>query len=519
VPSDPGETADAGLSVTSAEAPDTARAGSAPGNATARGMPAGPPAELLARAFHAAPNGFVLVGLDGLIVAANSELEKMFGYAPNTLAGQPLDHLLPAGLRDAHRGLREDYFKKPEPRSMGAGRVLYARRSDGHEFPVEIGLNPLHTPQGPLVLASVVDISERLALEWAFRGLFDASPYGLLIVDDSGRIAMANRVLAESLGYTPTALVGQPLSLLLPERYRPQHEALMAGYRQTGEARMMGRGRDLTALHADGTELPVEIGLSRVRWQRQPMTLAAVSDISVRKKLELELHQANANLQEFTYVASHDLRSPLRGIADLVEWIGADLPEPPPTVQRNLERISQRIGRMERLIDDLLSYARAGRAATEYTLVDVETMLRGILEIQPPPTGFTVELDLEVGPFQATRTPLETALRNLIGNAVKHHDRPGGHIIVRARHDDSYCEFSVIDDGPGVPEAAKERIFKLFQTLTATERGGSGIGLALTKRVIEVHGGRIDVVSPMADGRGAMFRFRWPRFPRRISDE
>jgi PAS domain S-box-containing protein len=478
--------------------------------AGAEGAATAPSADLLARAFHAAPNGFVLVDRAGSIVAANTELEMMFGHAPGSLVGQPLDALLPMALREHHQALRHEFFERPEPRAMGAGRVLYARRADGHEFPVEIGLNPLSGPQGPLVLASVVDISERLALEWAFRGLFDASPYGLLIVDDEGCIAMANRILAESLGYTPAALLGQPLAM---------HDALMAGYRQTGEARMMGRGRDLTALHADGTELPVEIGLSRVRWQRRQMTLAAVSDISMRKQLDLELRQANANLQEFTYVASHDLRSPLRGIADLVEWIGADLPDPPPAVRRNLERISHRIGRMERLIDDLLSYARAGRAATEYTVVDVEAMLRGILEIQPPPAGFEVELDVDAAPFQATRTPLEAALRNLIGNAVKHHDRPPGRIILRARHDNNFCEFSVADDGPGVPAAATERIFKLFQTLTATERGGSGIGLALTKRVVEVHGGRIELVSPLADGRGAMFRFWWPRFPRRTSDE
>jgi signal transduction histidine kinase len=283
---------------------------------------------------------------------------------------------------------------------------------------------------------------------------------------------------------------------------------------------MMGQGRDLTALHADGTELPVEIGLSRVRWQRRTMTLVAVSDISVRKRLELELRQANANLQEFTYVASHDLRSPMRGIADLVEWINADLGEDKPAeVRRNLDRISQRIQRMERLIDDLLSYARAGRAATEFTRVELEPLVRGILEIQPLPAGFDIELDLDVAPFQATRTPLETALRNLLGNAVKHHDRPAGKLRVSARHDDSYCEICVVDDGPGVPEAAKERIFKLFQTLTATEHGSSGIGLALTKRVIEVHGGRIEVVSPVRDGRGACFRFWWPRFPQRTSDE
>lgn len=496
--------------------------------------PPSPSADLLARAFNAAPNGFVLVGRDGAIVAANTALETMFGHAPGKLVGQPLELLLPGALREAHVGLRDAFFDKPEPRAMGAGRVLYARRADGHEFPVEIGLNPLSGPLGPLVLASVVDISERLALEWAFRGLFDASPYGLLIVDDSGRIVMANRVIAESLGHTPASLVGQPLAMLLPDRYRGAHGALMAGYRATGEARMMGRGRDLTALHADGSELPVEIGLSRVRWQRQTMTLAAVSDISVRKRLELELRQANANLQEFTYVASHDLRSPLRGIADLVEWINADLaelPEPPPEVRRNLDRVGQRITRMERLIDDLLSYARAGQAATQFTSVDLDALVRGILEIQPLPPDFEITLDLAVPPFPATRTPLETVLRNLLSNAVKHHDRSSGRIIVSARHDDSYCVISVCDDGPGVPVTAKDRIFKLFQTLTARERGGSGIGLALTKRLVEVHGGRIELESPVrwgdgdaaknvADaGRGACLRFWWPRFPRRTSDE
>lgn len=480
----------------------------------------GPSNELLARAFNAAPNGFVLVDASGRIVAANSELAAMFGYAEGDLVGSPVDVLLPSSLRDSHESLRSNFFANPERRAMGAGRVLYARRADGHEFPVEIGLNPVSGPSGPLVLASVVDISERLALEWAFRGLFDASPYGLLIVDDDGKIAMANRVLAEALGYAPSALVEQPLDVLLPERYRSGHGRLMSGYRATGEARMMGRGRDLTALHRDGSELPVEIGLSRVRWQRRMMTLAAVTDISTRKRLELDLRQANANLEEFTYVASHDLRSPLRGIADLVEWIQGDLgADPPADVVRNLGRVSQRIQRMERLIDDLLSYARAGRAAAEYEPVDLAALVRGILEIQPVPPGMTLEIDLDVPPFQATKTPLETAFRNLIGNAIKHHDRATGRIRIHSREDDSYCLVSIVDDGPGIPGTAKERIFKLFQTLTATERGGSGIGLALTKRIVEVHGGRIEVESPVADGRGSCFRFWWPRFPRRTTDE
>jgi signal transduction histidine kinase len=210
----------------------------------------------------------------------------------------------------------------------------------------------------------------------------------------------------------------------------------------------------------------------------------------------------------------------LRGIADLVEWIQGDLAsDASQEVVKNLGRISLRIGRMERLIDDLLSYARAGRAATQYQFVDLQELVQGILEIEPIPEGFVIDLQLAVAPFQATRTPLETVLRNLIGNAVKHHDRTTGHILVQAREDDSYCEVSVTDDGPGIPGASKERIFKLFQTLTATERGSSGIGLALTKRLVEVHGGSIEVASPVSQERGACFRFWWPRFPRRTSDE
>jgi signal transduction histidine kinase len=203
-----------------------------------------------------------------------------------------------------------------------------------------------------------------------------------------------------------------------------------------------------------------------------------------------------------------------------VEWIEGDLGDNPPAeVVKNLARVSQRIHRMERLIDDLLSYARAGRAATDYVRITLDTLLHDALELQPLPAGFTLESDLAASPFQATRVPLETALRNLISNAVKHHDRGTGVIRISAREDDNHCIISVSDDGPGVPAAAQERIFKLFQTLTASTRGGSGIGLALTKRVIEVHGGRIELVSPVADGRGACFRFWWPRFPRRSSDE
>jgi PAS domain S-box-containing protein len=379
--------------------------------------------------------------------------------------------------------------------------------------------NPTSGPGGTLAPAAR-DGSGGSALETAFRGLFESAPIGLLIVDDGGRIVVANRVLAAMLGHEPGTLEGEPLDMLLPERYRYGHAALMAAYHVEGRPRMMGRGRDLTAVHADGKEVPVEIGLSRIRWLERMMTLAVVNDIGARKRLELELRQANSNLQEFTYVASHDLVSPLRGVADLLKWIGEDLGDPaPPKVVHNLQRAGTRIDRMQRLIDDLLRYARASRASTDYSQVDLTEMITDILEMQPLPEGFEIEQALAIEPFQATRTPLMTVLRNLLSNAVKHHDRGNGRIRIEARAEGDLCAFGVTDDGPGVPPAAGERVFRLFQTLTAAERGGTGIGLALSKRLVEVHGGRIELVSPVRDGRGASFRFWWPRFPVRVNDE
>jgi signal transduction histidine kinase len=142
--------------------------------------------------------------------------------------------------------------------------------------------------------------------------------------------------------------------------------------------------------------------------------------------------------------------------------------------------------------------------------VDVANVVAGILELDPLPDGFAVRLDVQLEPFAAARTPLEVVLRNLIGNAVKHHDRDRGEIRVTAVADGSFCRLDVADDGPGVPPAAHDRIFRLFQTLSDDDPHRSGIGLALVKRLVGSHGGRIEVLSA-PDARGTTFRVWWPR--------
>jgi signal transduction histidine kinase len=134
------------------------------------------------------------------------------------------------------------------------------------------------------------------------------------------------------------------------------------------------------------------------------------------------------------------------------------------------------------------------------------------------PAHFTIVTDIKLDTIQAAKTPLETVLRNLFSNAIKHHDGQDPVITLSAKASGNFCLFEISDNGPGIPEAAQERVFRLFQTLTATERAGSGIGLALVKRLTESHGGHIELIAK--DGvRGAVFRVLWPRFPRRDLDE
>jgi signal transduction histidine kinase len=239
--------------------------------------------------------------------------------------------------------------------------------------------------------------------------------------------------------------------------------------------------------------------------------MAALTDIGARKRLELDLRQANADLEEFTFVASHDLRAPLRGITDLVDWIVADLGATAPAeVVHNLGRISQRTRRLEEVVGELLAYARAGRASEAPDRIDLYGLVRGILEMQPLPAGFEIDLQLDLPALQGARIPLETALRNLLANAVQHHDRAQGRLRVVARQEGACCDISVIDDGPGIPRSVRRALFEPAGAATTPAAGGANHGLALTKRLVNAHGGQIALVSPLADGRGCCFRISWP---------
>ena len=469
----------------------------------------------LASITNAIPLGIVMIDQAGIITMANSEATRQFGYTTAEMLGQPIELLIPEQFHTSHQAFRKAYLAKPERRDMGLGQALYAQRKNGDTFPVEIGLNPVATASGEAIVASIVDISNQKRLETSFKKIFDAAPYGMLMINKAGQIELANTQLSRLFGYPAHQLIGKSMDMLLPERYRQQHDLLRDQYLNDPSTRSMGPGRDLTGLNKDGTEFPVEIGLSTLETESGTSILAAIIDISARKKMETHLRQANSDLDEFTYVASHDLKSPLRGILNLVEWVTEDLgSDIKPDVENNLNRIKLRIDRMENLIEDLLIYARSGKRSAEFQDIEIDNLLNNVIEILDIPTDFKLSFNTQIKRITSPRAPLETVMRNLISNAIKHHDKSSGDINITVTPNDSWLEFTITDDGPGIPSSAHERIFKLFQTLDSKTNDRSGVGLAVTKRLIEAHNGKIEIHST-DNIRGSTFKFYWPRFPRR----
>jgi PAS domain S-box-containing protein len=234
----------------------------------------------------------LMVDRHGIIVLVNRQLEQQFGYHRNQLIGQSIEVLVPPRFRTAHLSDRERYMKLASARPMGKGRELYGLRKDGSEFPIEIGLNPVQTDQGTVVLASVVDITERKRAEEEFRVAVEASPNGMLMVDAAGVILMVNEQVEKEFGYSRSELIGKPVEMLLPHGVRDKHKMHRIDYFVRPEPRRMGEGRELFGLRKDGAEIPVEIGLNPIRTESGLRVLASVVDITERKRAEEQFRVA-----------------------------------------------------------------------------------------------------------------------------------------------------------------------------------------------------------------------------------
>jgi PAS domain S-box-containing protein len=239
-------------------------------------------------AVEAAPTGMIMVDASGKIMLVNGQIEKLFGYSRHELIDQAVEMLVPERFRAAHPATRNGFFSAPHARPMGSGRDLYGLRKDGREVPIEIGLNPLQTPEGTFVLSSVVDITERKRATEQFRLAIEAAPNGMIMVDQEGHIVLVNAHVEALFGYAREELIGHSVDMLVPDRIRAHHPQLRHGFADAPRARPMGAGRDLRGLRKDGEEIPIEIALNPLQTSEGEFVLCSVADITERIHAQTE---------------------------------------------------------------------------------------------------------------------------------------------------------------------------------------------------------------------------------------
>ncbi len=477
-----------------------------------------------------APDAMVVVTSEGLIEFVNLQTERLFGYMRSELLHQRLDLLIPERYRADHGKHLERFFRSASARPMGSGLELFGRRKDGSELPIEVSLSPLQTEHGPLVSASIRDVSERRKILAEAKISADRLASAVENIQDAFALFDADDRLIQCNSVYRSLFVDRLEGPIVGRRYedlaRLWGESIFGDDEERGSflaARLAERGNPRSSydIHtSDGRRFRVmnrrtpEGGIVKTIWDlSQDMRREAELTIARR-----EAEAGSAAKSEFLSSMSHELRTPLNAVLGFAQLLRRDKKEP--LSPRHLARVDQILKGGEhllRLIDDVLDLSRieAGSVAISLEAVAVGAVLQRVQEtLEPSAARAGIGLSIDEGGASGTLvladpTRFAQVLLNFGSNAVKY-NRPGGQVTFRVGREGERLRVSVLDTGMGIPADRQDSLFRPFQR-AGQENGpieGTGIGLTISKRLAEMMGGTVGFASEA--GRGSTFWIELP---------
>lgn len=476
------------------------------------------PSSLYSAILNSMNDAVIVRNLSGKVTYANSAAETMFAFPAGEILNIDFNRLIPPSKLQEEKKLIENILWGEPVGNYETERL----DRHGNTLIVSASISPLRDESGKITgITSVIrNITEEKKSEGKFQALLESAPDAMVITNRFGQIVLVNAQTEKLFGYDRNELTGQEVEILIPQQYKGVHPEHRKTYIAEPRIREMGAGLDLFGLRKDGSEFPVEISLSPLQFEEGLFVSAAIRDISNQKKAALELRDyaarlefTNRELEQFAYVASHDLQEPLRNISNyamlLEETASAELTD---DSKHFLNIITTSTERMKMLINQLLGFSRIGRnkvpQTVDCTIVFNEVITDLAKRIKENNATVLAE-NLPV--VEANYIEIKQLFQNLIGNAIKFRKKDIDPVIrINCRELENEFEFSISDNGIGIREEYLGKIFLIFQRLHSEEEyPGTGIGLATCKKIVESNEGRIWVTS--TPGVGTTFFFTLPK--------
>ncbi len=472
---------------------------------------------LFTAAVEKSPVAVLTADTEGNITSWNAGAAALYGYSAEAAMGMKVAALVPDHRREEYEQARHRINEGEAVRFPMTERLTRS----GEIVQVELSASPLMSPEGAVdgVAKIAIDVTERYLAEERFQLAVAASPAALIMFQAGGRITLANPAAEQIFGFAPGSMAGEPIGGLLPNSVSTGLTIHSSDGDAHSAATSAHGGIEVSARRHSGERFPAEISFNPITTRDGPAVLAVIVDVTERRAMETklaeytaELERSNAELEQFAYLASHDLQEPLRMVSSFCDLLdkryGGQLG---PEGQQFLAYAVDGAQRMRQLINDLLDYARlqsvpmpAGATSGQAALRQATANLQMLID----ETGAEIDA-ADLPDLRIDASLLTSLLQNLLGNALKFRAEQPPRIGISWSEHEGMAQISVRDNGIGIPEQHRERVFGIFQRLHArTDYPGTGMGLAACRKIVERVGGRIWI--EQSDGQGTVFTFTVP---------